>query len=103
LRSRRSACWPAIQARNSSRFRRVEEISQQVRGVAVQFGGKLDAADQFQAGFGGRRQRLVVSLEGVVIRDAEDGHPGAMRFRHQLRGRAGAVGFVSVRVEIDQS
>jgi hypothetical protein len=26
-----------------------------------------------------------------------------MGFRHQLRGRAGTVGFVSVRVEIDQS
>ena len=31
-----------------------EEISQQVDGVAVQLGGKLDAADQFEAG---RRQR----------------------------------------------
>jgi hypothetical protein len=38
-----------------------------------------------------------------MIRDAKNGHPGAMGFRHQLRGRAGTVGFVSVRVEIDQS
>ena len=80
-----------------------EEISQQVRGVAVQLGGKFDAADQFEARLGGHRQRLIVALERIVIRDAERGHPGANRFRHQLRGRTGAVGFVSVRVEIDQS
>ena len=70
--------------------------------IRDRFRGKLDTADQFQARFGGRRQRLVVSLESIVIRYAEDGHPGAMGFRHQLRGRASAVGFVSVRVEIDQ-
>ena len=80
-----------------------EEISQQVGGVAVQLGGKFDAADQFEARLGGHRQRLVVSLEGIVVRDAERGYAGANRLRHQLRGRTSAVGFVSVRVEIDQS
>ena len=69
----------------------------------MQFGGKLYAADQFQAGAGGHRQRLVVSFERVMIRDAKDGHPGAKGFRHQLCGRTGAVRFVSVRVEIDQN
>ena len=71
--------------------------------MAMQLGGKFDAADQFEARLGGRRQRLVVSLEGIVVRDAERGYAGANRLRDQLRGRTGAVGFVSVRVEIDQS
>ncbi len=71
--------------------------------VTVQLGGKFDAADQFDTRLGGRRQRLVVPLERIVIGDAERGYPGANCLRHQLRGRTSAVGFVSVRVEIDQS
>ena len=71
--------------------------------MAVQLGGKLDAADQLEAGFGGQRHRLIVAFEGVVVGDAEDGDPGAKGFCYQLRGRTSAVGFVSVRVEIDQS
>ena len=70
--------------------------------MAVQLGGKLDAANQFEAGFGRHRNRLIVSFEGVVVGDAEDRYPGAKGFRHKLRGRTAAVRFVSVRVEIDQ-
>ncbi len=52
--------------------------------MAVQLGGKLDAADQFEPGRGSDGHRLVVALEGVVIRDAESGHAGAHRFRYQV-------------------
>ena len=45
--------------------------------MAVQLGGKLDAADQFEACRGGERHRLVVALERVVVGDAEGGHAGA--------------------------
>ena len=72
------------QSRNSSRSLLAEKISQQVDRVAVQLGGKLDAADQFEAGCGGQRNRLIVALERVVIGDAESGHAGANGFADQV-------------------
>jgi len=39
--------------------------------VVVQLSRKLDATYQLDTGRGGKRQRLVVTLESIVIRDAE--------------------------------
>ena len=64
--------------------------------MAVQLGGKLDAADQFEARFGGQRYGLIVAFQGVVVGDAEGRYPGAKGFRHELRRRTTAVRFVSV-------
>ena len=81
----------------------VEEISQQVDRVAMELGGKLNTADQFEASVASDGECLVVTLESIVIGDAESGYAGATRFRHQLRGRTTSIRFVRVRVEIDQS
>jgi hypothetical protein len=69
----------------------------------VQLGGKLDAAYQLDAPGTGLGQRLVVTGEGIVIGNAEDVNARPGRLLDQARGRAGAVGFVGVRVQIDQS
>ena len=64
----------------------------------MQLGGKLDAADQPDTGLGGVRHGLIVTLEGIVIGNAEHVNTAARRFRDQLCGRTSAVGFVSVRM-----
>ena len=73
-----------------------------MHGMAVQFGGKLDAAHQFDSGLARQRQRAVVTGEGVVVRNSEHLDAGLPRLFHQLGGREGPVGFVGVRVQIDQ-
>ena len=96
LRSRRAACWSNTHVRNSLSAVVAQKVAQQVNRMTVQLGGKLDPAHQFHARRRRMRPRLVVALEGVVIRDAERAHAGANRFLDQLRRRTRAVGFVSV-------
>ncbi len=80
----------------------VQEVAQQVHRMSVQFGGEFDSANQFHSGLRGGSARLIVAFESIVVRDAERSHAGANRLLNQLTGRTGAVGFVSVRVQIDQ-
>ena len=71
--------------------------------MAVQLGGKFDAADQLHARAARRRAGLVVPRKGVVVGDAQRVYAGANRlFVISCSGETGAVGFVSVRVQIDQ-
>ena len=88
-----------------TKFRRgstlAEEISQQVHRAAVQLGGQLDTAHQLDTRLSRPWDRLVVARKGVVVGDAEQANAYAYSLFDQLRGRAGAIGFIRMRVQID--
>jgi hypothetical protein len=80
----------------------LQKISQQMNRMALQFGGKLDAAHQLHSRTCRNGHGLIVALEGIVVGDSKRIHAAADGFFNELRGRKSAVRFVSVRVQIDQ-
>ncbi len=79
-----------------------QEIAEQMHGLAVQFGGELDAADQIEPRRARHGQREIVAGEGIVVGYAKRSHAGPHCFGDELRGRESPVRFISVRVEVDQ-
>ena len=76
---------PRIHSRKSGHFFLRQKISEKMDGAAVQFGGQLNSANQFQAGLVRERKRSVVSVEGVVVRDSEKMDADAYGLFDQLR------------------
>jgi len=71
--------------------------------VAAQLGGKFDAAHQLEARRLRRVERQVVARQRIVVGNRQYGHAAADRIFDQCRRRQTAVGFIRVRVQIDQN
>ena len=80
----------------------VEEIAEQMHGLAMQLGGELDATDQIEPGRARHGQREIEAGEGIVVGYAKRGHARADCLGDELGGRESPVRFIGVRVEVDQ-
>src|SRR5580693_1375980 len=70
-------------------------------GIPIQFGRKLDAADQIHLGARGVWFGLIVAREGVVVCDRQRVDSYAQGLVYQLSGGERAVGLVGMRMQID--
>src|SRR5262249_51891360 len=91
---------PLAKIRKTAGF---EKVSQQMDRMAVELGGQLDSTNQVEARRLRGAGRLVVAPKRVMVGDSEDPHAAAHRLLNQLGGRTGAVRFIRMRVQIDQS
>src|SRR5262249_34532864 len=76
----------------------VEEVSEQMGRSAMQFGGKLNAADNLQFGAFGQPHGLIVAGERIMVRNAQNPYSGLNRFPDEFSRRARAVRRLRVRM-----